>query len=48
MMSPVAVDTDKGDVFQPLVKGVPRLIAAFQLLKLMCPKLQKNGDSTYL
>ena len=42
MMSPVAVDIDKSDFFLLLVKGVTRFIAAIQLLKLKCPKLQKT------
>ena len=42
MMSPVAVDIDKSDFFLPLIKGVARFIAAIQLLKLECPKLQNN------
>ena len=49
VMSPVAVDIDKSDFFLPLVKGVTRFIAAIQLLKLKCPKLQKTrGLSAYI
>ena len=49
MMSPVTVDIGKSDIFLPLVKGVTRLIAAIQFLKMKCPKLQKNtGERTFL
>ena len=44
MVSPVAVDIDKSDFFQPLVKGVTRFIAAIQLLKMKYQKLPKNTD----
>ena len=43
MMSLVAVHIDKRDFFLPLVKGVTRFIAAIQLLKMKCPKLQKKS-----
>ena len=49
MVSPVAVDIDKSDFFLPLVKSFTRFIAAIQLLKMKCPKLQKNtGERTFL